>query len=222
MYEWQRWSVQHPVLFWLALVVVVTVMGLGLSLDPLFFVAAFVSGTVWHISAHHVVAEGGFGRGRPRIARAGRGRVISGPTSPSLLSVQTGPYVLLPKGQKIQVTNEENHLAGMDDLLAREEGRPVAATLHRLPPASVRATKERVRVCIDDVPVGDLTTYMAAHFLPLIQLCEEQGLTVACHAVVMGNQLKADVVLDTMKAMDLTDKWIEKHIPGVGQSATDH
>ena len=72
---------------------------------------------------------------------------------------------------------------------------------------------------IDDAPVGELTPYMSEHFLPLIRVCDERGITVACAALVKGNMLKADVVLDTARAIDLDDGWIEEHVLGAGESA---
>ena len=67
---------------------------------------------------------------------------------------------------------------------------------------------------IDGTPVGELTLYMSEHFLPLITVCEKRGIAVVCRALVKGNQLKADVVLNTVKAIDLGDDWIDEHVLG--------
>lgn len=109
----------------------------------------------------------------------------------------------------------------MAELLADSGELATAATLHRLPPASPRATKERVEVRIEDRRVGELSRYMAEHFLPLIRACEEQGIAVVTRAVVRGNQLKSDVVLNATKAIDLPAGWIDKHINGAEHPPED-
>jgi len=124
-------------------------------------------------------------------------------------------HILLPRGKKIQVTGEEQHLAEVSALLAGSSQQPVVATLHVLPAASARSTKERVQVRIYGQAVGFLTPTMSEHFVPLLKVCEEEGVAVACHAVVKGNQLKADVELDTVRAGDLGDDWISHHLYGM-------
>ena len=125
-----------------------------------------------------------------------------------------GLHILLPREKKVQVTGEEQHLAEVSALLAGSSRQPVVATLHVLPAASARSTKERVQVRVYGEAVGFLTPTMAEHFVPLLKACEEEGVAVACHAVVKGNQLKADVELDTVRAGDLGDDWISHHLYG--------
>lgn len=125
-----------------------------------------------------------------------------------------GLHILLPRGKKVQVTGEEQHLAEVSALLAGSSQQPVVATLHVLPAASARSTKERVQVRVYGEAVGLLTPTTSEHFVPLLRVCEEEGVTVACHAVVKGNQIKADVELDTARTGDLGDDWISHHLYG--------
>lgn len=202
MYGWRRWTVHHPMIFWGCLISLMIILGMTLPADPLFFVAGIVSGAVWHTRAAVMLTR-----------RESSKAVSSTPATPPL-SLPEVPHVLLPQGQKIQVTKEEHYPEALEELLADGEERHMAATLHRLPPTSPRSTKERVEVQIDGDTVGELTVYMSQHFLPLIRVCEEHDVTVACHAQVKGNQLKADVVLDAVKAIDLSDEWINDHVLG--------
>ena len=123
-----------------------------------------------------------------------------------------GAHLVLPAGSKVQVTGEEHYLDELVALLEGEQEVPVVAELYRLEKMSARSTKTVVGVRIYGDEVGNLTPTMSAHFLPLIEACEEEGVAVCCRAVVKGNQLKADVVLDAQKAGSLSDDWIEEHL----------
>nr|WP_255556464.1 HIRAN domain-containing protein [Tessaracoccus palaemonis] len=121
----------------------------------------------------------------------------------------SGAYVLLPRGSVVQVTGEERYLNEVAALLNGNNEHPVVATLHV---ASIAKGKERIEVRVYGDVIGQLTPYMSENFLPLVKLCDEEGISVACHALVKGNQIKADIVLDTAKAGDLSDGWISEHV----------
>lgn len=121
------------------------------------------------------------------------------------------PHVVLPAKSKIQVTGEDAYLNELTQILGRESRVPVAVTLHEMAPASGRG-KPYVEVRIADETVGKLTPTMSGHMLPIVRACAEEHLVVVCRAAVEGNHLKADVVLDTTKAGDLSQDWILKHV----------
>ncbi len=121
------------------------------------------------------------------------------------------PHVILPHGSKVQVTGEEAHLNELAAMLAGRSEVAAVATLHEAPPVG-RAAKTRVEVRIDDDRVGTLSPTMSEHFLPTIQAAAEEGLIVACRASVVGNLLKADVILDAAKSGDLTHEWITANV----------
>lgn len=126
-----------------------------------------------------------------------------------------GAHILLPPGRKIQVTEEDRYLSEVSALLGGNPQRPVVATLHIAPTMSdSRAAKERVEVRVYGEVVGMLTAHMSEHFVPLIKACDEEGVTVACRAIVKGNQIKADVELDAARAGDLDDDWIARNLYG--------
>lgn len=123
------------------------------------------------------------------------------------------PHVVLPYGTRVQVTGEDRYLNELSAILAGRSEAPVVATLHEVQPVG-RASKSKVEVRIDGQPVGALSPGMSEHFLPTIQACAEEGLTVACRAAVVGNSLKADVVLDSLRSGDLSHDWIADNVYG--------
>lgn len=125
----------------------------------------------------------------------------------------TGAHVVLPPGRAIQVTGEERYLDELNGLLDGAPDRPVVAELYRLTKPG-RTVKVVVGVRVYGDEVGELTPTTSAHFLPLLEACEEEGITVVCRAVVKGNLLKADVVLDATKAGELSNEWIAENVYG--------
>lgn len=120
-------------------------------------------------------------------------------------------HVILPHGSKVQVTGEDAHLNELAALLAGRPEVAVVATLHEALPVG-RATKSRVEVRINDERVGTLSPTMSEHFLPTVRAATETTLLVACRASVVGNPLKADVILDAAKSGDLTPEWIGANV----------
>lgn len=130
-------------------------------------------------------------------------------------SVPAARHVILPRKSKIQVSGEEEYLAEMSGLLGKAAEVDVAATLHERASVSGRG-KPYVEVRIEDRPVGRLTPTMSEHMLPIVRACTAANLLVVCKAMIQGNQLKADVVLDTTKSGDLSSEWIATHVRAPG------
>ncbi len=206
----QAWTARHPFAFLVSFAATAIILGWVVSGDVFFWASAALSAIGWLSLADERFPELRRARSKKEISKARREAILPP------LSMPAAPHVLLPMGQKIQVTKEEEHLSNLVALLVDKDKRHMAATLHALAPASQRSTRERVQVRIDGATVGELTTYMSEHFLPLIKVCDERGITVVCRAIVKGNQLKVDVVLDAAKAIDLGDGWIDEHVLGTG------
>lgn len=137
-----------------------------------------------------------------------------------------GRHVLLPPGQRIQVTAEEEHLSDLVAFLGEQHEATAVAELRMFTRATARTEHEIVGVRIGGRPVGELTRTSGAHFEAVLRVCAERGITVLCRATVTGNQLKADVVLNVAKGGSLTSEWIESHIltepgPGPGQEGQE-
>ena len=119
--------------------------------------------------------------------------------------------VLLPKGRTVQITGEENHIDALAGILDGLPSVSAVATLSEVPPTAP-ATKSRVSVQIDGHDVGRLTPAMSDHFLPIVRALATTGRTAACRATVSGNSLKADVVLDAARSVDLSPEWVQEHV----------
>ncbi|WP_225754682.1 HIRAN domain-containing protein [Actinotalea sp. Marseille-Q4924] len=133
-------------------------------------------------------------------------------------SLPTEPYVVLPRGGQIQVTQEDRH---MDVLTAYARGRdvPVAVTLHAVTEQRPRSTVSVVEVRLDGQRVGLLSPTQTANLQPLIERVAGRGLQSVARALVRGNELKADVILFVTKAQDVDPVWL-RFLDTQGQSPT--
>jgi collagen type III alpha len=129
------------------------------------------------------------------------------------------PHQILPSGNAIQVTGEENHRDATSRYLTPQGECWVHATLHQAVDDSGRTPKPFVEVKIDGKTVGRLTPKMSGDLAPAIQFLHERGQTCAVHAIVKGNQLKADVVLYAKRAHELDQAWFDA-LPLVTASPT--
>lgn len=146
-----------------------------------------------------------------------RARITIWLPSPALVNppVPLEPHhVLLPSGSRLQVTGEENHMSVLAQILAGRSEAPAVAALHEEPPTG-RAAKSRIAVRINDQNVGLLSHAMTDQFLPIVRGLAEQGQVAVSRATVVGNALKADVVLTVARGTELPHAWIEAHIPDV-------
>lgn len=151
------------------------------------------------------------GRGRDiynKVFRAGVRVVLDEPhlcvpsnTPPSV------PHVVLPYGNAVQVTGEENHLDAITPVL-RAEGQSWAyVTLHPITEQLTRSTREVLEIRIDDRRIGQLTPKMSGDFLPAVRLLDSFGYVAAAKALVTGNRLKAEVTIYAQRAHQLSPDW---------------
>lgn len=131
-------------------------------------------------------------------------------------------HAMLPIGNAVQVTGEENH-TGTLRAWTRPSGEGwVHVTLHKVTEQLARSTRDVVEVRLDGEPVGQLTPKMSGEYSPAIDLLNESGVLTVARAVVKGNVLKVDVVLYAAKAGQLGDEWIRAAVsaaPSVAQVA---
>lgn len=119
------------------------------------------------------------------------------------------PHVLLPAGGAIQVTKEEDHLDVLAGLVAPGGTTPVAATLHAIQEVRPRSVVDAVEVRINGERVGILSPTQTANMIPLVRHVEARGKTAVARASVTGSVIKADVVLYTAKASEVTTEWLD-------------
>lgn len=134
------------------------------------------------------------------------------------MSLPVDDHVILPHGSKVQVTGEEAYLSALVPILNGRGEAHAVATLHEQAPVG-RSTRSRVAVRIAEQPVGVLSPTMSDHFLPIVRAGDAARKVVVCRALVVGNAIKVDVVLDAARATDLPPDWIDEHLTPVGQVA---
>lgn len=124
-----------------------------------------------------------------------------------------GAHQMLPVGSAIQVTGEEKHMPAIAPYLNSYGECWVHATLHEIIEQGPRSSKTLAEVRIDGKPVGRLTPKLSGDMLPAVRYLGERGQTTGVRAIVKGNQLKAEVVLYTLRAYELPADWFTA-LPG--------
>lgn len=120
----------------------------------------------------------------------------------------TVPYSLLPWGNAVQVTGEENHLEAISPHVNPGSESIAIGTLHRIETTSARGiVKNTVEVRIDGRAVGSLTATTSPHFLPTIEHLEKDGLGAATWVKVKGSAIAAQVTVQAARAPELPPEW---------------
>lgn len=129
-----------------------------------------------------------------------------------------GEYVLLPRGNAVQVAGEEQHMAALRPWTRPEGEGWVFATLHPIDEQLARSSRVVVEVRIEGQKVGQLTPKMSGEWLPVLELVDGTATTCAVRAVVKGNALKADVNLYAARAGELPPE-VMNRLVGLRQTA---
>ncbi|MDZ5143608.1 hypothetical protein [Microbacterium testaceum] len=117
-------------------------------------------------------------------------------------------YSLLPWGNAVQVTGEENHLEAISPHVNPGSESIAIGTLHRVETTSARGiVKHTVEVRIDGRAVGSLTATTSPHFLPTIEHLERDGLVTATWVKVKGSAIAAQVTVQAARAPELPPEW---------------
>jgi len=119
-----------------------------------------------------------------------------------------GRYVMLPRGNAVQVGGEEQHLSTLAAWTRPEGEGWVYGTLHAIEEKTARAARRIAEVRIDGQRVGQLTPKMSGEWLPVIDLLDQSGTVCGVPVVVKGNALKADVTLYAARAGELTHEFM--------------
>ncbi|NLI84393.1 MAG: hypothetical protein GX440_03120 [Propionibacterium sp.] len=136
-----------------------------------------------------------------------------GATSPPDGMPRSASVVVLPRGSKLNVTGEEAYKKRLWGWLAGRHQWPVMVTLHAGFPARSSAAP-RMIVRLFGEQIGQLTPSTTAQLRPIVEACEQRGLLPVCHAIVKGNELKVDVIIDVAKGSDLSQAWLEQNVLG--------
>ena len=128
------------------------------------------------------------------------------------VGMPSGPVAILPRGRKVQVTHEEDHMETLLGLLGGEHSVPVVAELGSFIEKLKTTERKVIGVKVGGVMVGLLSAQMSQHFLPVVEACEEAGTTLVCSGRITGNQLKVDMVLEAVKGSELPPEWINDNV----------
>jgi hypothetical protein len=152
-------------------------------------------------------------RGRPTQQKRFMGSVRVDLAEPHMLVPANAPpdavYAMLPSGNAIQVTGEENHMADLVHLLSADGEAWVYATLHEIVEQLARSSRHLVEVHLDGKPAGKLTPKMSSELLPAVRHLAEIDATACCRAILKGNRVKADLVLYVARANEISQSWLD-------------
>jgi hypothetical protein len=126
-------------------------------------------------------------------------------------AVPAGPHAVIPRGRKVQVTGEAEHLEALAPFVGRSG--QVLATLHPLQIHKPRGTTTVIEVRIDALKVGQLTPAMSSSLLPLVVGVERLGLSTAVWGSLTGSRWAAELALFIAKPESLPGSW-----PGQGDT----
>lgn len=121
----------------------------------------------------------------------------------------TEAYALLPRGNAIQVTGEEDHMARLVPLLSPSGEGWIHATVHEVVEQGPRSSRTLAEVRIDGAVIGKLSPKMSTELLPVVHHLAARGALTACRAILKGNSLGADVVLYAARANELPQEWLD-------------
>lgn len=125
-------------------------------------------------------------------------------------SLPDEPHVVLPPGSRIQVTKEEEHMDVLREIVVSGVNTPIAVTLHAIHEIRPRSAVESVEVRIYGERVGVLSPAQSTNLLPLVRYIEKRGLVVVSRASLSGSVLKADVVLNCIRADEADTDWLAR------------
>lgn len=118
---------------------------------------------------------------------------------------------VLPWGNALQVTKEEDHLTHLFEYVPPSGVGMVILTMHRQQQTLKNGTvKELVEVRLDGERVGQMTPASSAHFLPTIRHAEDMGVELGVWAKLKGSGLAVELVVQGARATGLSDDWLRE------------
>lgn len=123
-----------------------------------------------------------------------------------------GATILLPLGTTIAVTGEEGYMQNIAPWVLSAGSSAVYASLHVIDEHRPRSTRRVVEVRVEGEPVGKLTDLMSVQTAGLVDELEQHGVTVACHARVVGSSLAADVKIYPPRREKISNEWLREQL----------
>ena len=118
---------------------------------------------------------------------------------------------VLPWGNALQVTKEEDHLSHLFEYVPASGLGMVILTMHQQQQTLKNGTvKELVEVRLDGERVGQMTPASSAHFLPTIRHANDMGTVLGVWAKLKGSSLSVELTVQGARATDLSDDWLRE------------
>lgn len=117
------------------------------------------------------------------------------------------PHYVIPRGRRIQVTGEHDHLDVLRQHVSPGGADDVVVTLHPIEAPRSRSTVAVIEVRLDGNRIGQLSPVTSESLRPLVTESESRGATAAAWAQITGSRLAAEVTLDVTKAELIPDSW---------------
>ncbi len=119
-----------------------------------------------------------------------------------------GEHALIPRGRRIQVTGEQEHLDVLRKYVdPKSVDDAIVVTLHPIEISRSRSSLVILEVRLDGQRIGQLSPVTSESLRPLVDEAASQGATAAAWAQMTGSRLAAEVVLDVMRAEEIPDSW---------------
>ncbi|MHC2999973.1 HIRAN domain-containing protein [Microbacterium sp. HJ5] len=134
-----------------------------------------------------------------------------------------GLYTIVPRGRKIQVTGEDQHLDYLTAYLSAHGVAELLFTLERRDIETRTGIKSVAIVLLDGEVVGELSPTTSKSALPLIDAQHARGLQTAAWGQLTGSRVAAEVTLSLPRATDITDEWLDgapNIVPVIPREAT--
>jgi len=121
----------------------------------------------------------------------------------------TEPYTIVPRGRKIQVTGEDQHLDYLTTYLSSRSVADLLFTLERRDIETRNGIKSVATVVLDGEVIGELSPTTSKNALPLIDAQHARGLQMAAWGQLTGSRVAAEVTLSLARATDIGDEWLD-------------
>lgn len=118
-------------------------------------------------------------------------------------------HTLIPWSSTFQVTKEKDHFDTLFKHVPPSGTGLLITTLHK-GTRTLKNEAERpfVEVRVDGERVGEMSSVVSGHLLPLVEHCEALGQTPSAYAKISGSALAAELTLYATKATELSDTWL--------------
>lgn len=121
----------------------------------------------------------------------------------------SGPYTIVPRGRRIQVTAEDQHLDYLTIYLSRGSVAELHFTLERRDIETRNGIRSVATVILDGEVIGDLSPSTSKNALPLIDAQRTRGLQTAAWGQLTGSRVAAEITLSLPRATDIGDEWLD-------------